>query len=137
MRRTQSHDTWSVLQRMGYEEKVWVAGQMERLGHAELEKCRFAFAKPKTAVSGRRGSASPAAHRKMGSAMDLSAMDVGTDVDFRLASVKRTSSFHCEPEGSSSPSRRPPHSLISGSSPDSQPRSRLISRQVHRLSSIM
>jgi hypothetical protein len=51
--------------------------------------------------------------------------------------VKRTSSFHCEPEGSSSPSRRPPHSLISGSSPDSQPRSRLASRQVHRLSSIM
>ena len=62
---------------MGYEEKVWVEGQMARLGHAELEKCRIALAKPKTAVGGRRASASPAmGHRKLGSAMDLGMVDV-------------------------------------------------------------
>lgn len=121
---------------MGCEEKAWVERQMARLGQAEMEKCRIALAKPKTAISGRRGSASPAiGHRKTGSALDLGAADMSMEGDFRLSSVKRTSSYYNEAEGSFSPSRRP-HSF--NASPDSQPpRPRLASRQVPRLSSLL
>lgn len=139
LRRTQNQDTWSVLQRMGSEEKAWVERQMARLGQAEMEKCRIALAKPRTAVAGRRGSASPATgHRKVGSAVDLGTGDASMESDFRLASVKRTSSYFNDAEGSFSPSRRPPSSANSGFSPDSQhPRPRLAPRQVRRLSSML
>ena len=136
MRRTQTQDTWSVLQRMGQEEKAWAERQMLKLNCAELEKRRIALSKPKPMVLIRRSSASPA-HRKTGSMTDMTLGETATDLDFRHASVKRTASFTDQdsPLSALKPTQR---TIQTGHSPGHRPpRSLLPSRQFRRLSSLL
>ena len=92
VRRTQSQDTWHILQRMSEAEKTWADMQLSKLNHAELEKCRIALRKPRPKTPGLptvRSSVSPESLHKRVVSLAESRLR-GVNSSFEVASISKS-----------------------------------------------
>ena len=83
MRRTQSQDTWAVLQRMARAEDTWVQGMLSKLSNAELAKQRIALSKPRPRTPSVSLMSNPIAarHKRISSMAEATAVNSTFEVN--------------------------------------------------------